>query len=434
MDPHGPDVFTEPLSDLRHPEASAIYQRETERFAKLRAERSPRDAAAGRAALRPIVSAAVPRLEALRDVRAAAEAESAGLSEVSARMSFRAKETVEWLWKHQARCSRSLYRTLDELRKVRRDFDDDLPASPGPMPDVLGPSSGSESVEGSDLPATAAEPTAVEPTGDLDARDVTNESGSCRLTRGNAVGAGLVPHCDEHLFSNNGPPNGGDPTVISSVFVGVPPSGGPGAIDRPPEGGTPTSVSLGITTLQDVHRSELITPPECPTPSLPQHALGAGLMTPPECPTVGLPQSFNHPIPELSYEAIAPPEPFSVTTDHVQGTTAPEPRGQRRRADQNVIVLALLVLLFTTVVAAAFGTWVPARATEPRAVPDQSLWPEGHGDHNVTNEPNSGGGPAIIVAGFRRDVPGTTGTDRGPLRRHSMVPLIPPRPPPPGER
>ncbi len=158
MDPDGPDVFAEPLSDLRSPEAAAAHQRQTEKFAAARAERSPRDAAAGRAALRMIVSAAVARVEALREDRAAAEAEAAGISEVSARLSYRAKETVEWLWKHQARCSRSLCRTFDELRKVRRDFGDDLPASPGPLSIVRGPSSGSELVEGSDLLATGAEP------------------------------------------------------------------------------------------------------------------------------------------------------------------------------------------------------------------------------------------------------------------------------------
>ncbi len=174
MDPNGPNVFAEPLSDVRRPEAAAVYQRETERFAKLRAERSPRDAAAGREALRAIVSAAVSRLEGLREQRTAAEAESVGLSEVSARMSFRAKETVEWLWKHQARCSRSLCRTLDELRKVRRDCGDDLPAPEGPMSAARGPSSGSEMVAGSDLPATGAGPAAVEPDLDLDARDVTD--------------------------------------------------------------------------------------------------------------------------------------------------------------------------------------------------------------------------------------------------------------------
>ena len=70
-------------------------------------------------------------------------------------------------------------------------------------------------------------------------------------------------------------------------------------------------------------------------------------------------------------------------------------------------------------------------ATAPRAFPDHGPRSNGYGDHNVTNEPNPAGGQAIIVAGFRRDVPGTTGTDRGPVRRPATVPLIPPRAPPP---
>jgi hypothetical protein len=192
MDPHGPDLLAEPLIDLLHPEAMAAHQRQTERFATARAERSPPDAVAGRAALRAIVSAAVARLEALWEDRAKAEAEAPSLSEASARMPHRVKETLEWLWKHQARCSRSLCRMFDELRKVRRDFGDDLLDSPGPMSVVRGPSPGSKSVEGADLLATGAEPAAVEPAGDLDARDVTDEDGSCRLTGGNAPGAGLM--------------------------------------------------------------------------------------------------------------------------------------------------------------------------------------------------------------------------------------------------
>ena len=272
MDPHGPDVFAEPLSDLRRPEAAAAYQRQAERFAAARAERSPRDAAAGRAALRAIVSAAVARVEALREDRTAAEAEAAGMSEVSARLSYRAKETVDWLWKHQARCSRSLCRTFDELRKVRRDFGDDLPASPGPLSVVRGPSSGSELVEGSDLLATGAEPAA----GDLDARDVSAEAIA----------------------------------LIESVSV------------------------TKDHALQTMDRTnEAIAPPE-----------------PPPVTTDNGPRTTDP-----KNEASAPIEPPPVTTDH-------GPRDGLRTTDQKVIVLALLALLFSTVVAAALGIWVPARS------------------------------------------------------------------------
>ena len=156
MDPHGPDVFAEPLSDLRRPEAAAALSAAGGEVRGGAGRAVAAGCGGGPGALRAIVSAAVARLEALREDRTAEEAEAAGMSEVSARLSYRAKETVDWLWKHQARCSRSLCRTFEELRKVRRDFGDDLPASPGPLSVVRGPSSGSELVEGSDLLATGA--------------------------------------------------------------------------------------------------------------------------------------------------------------------------------------------------------------------------------------------------------------------------------------
>ena len=91
--------------------------------------------------LRAIVAApAVARLEALREVRAAAEA--AERADISARASYNAKVTLDWLRKHQATCSRALYRSFDELRKLRRDFGDDpamAEAAAGPpAPDPCG--------------------------------------------------------------------------------------------------------------------------------------------------------------------------------------------------------------------------------------------------------------------------------------------------------
>ena len=51
MEPEGPDVFAEPLSDLHRPEMVAQRHRLAATFATARAERSPRDAEAGRSAL-----------------------------------------------------------------------------------------------------------------------------------------------------------------------------------------------------------------------------------------------------------------------------------------------------------------------------------------------------------------------------------------------
>jgi hypothetical protein len=239
MDPDGPDVFAEPLSDLRRPEMEAARERLAGKLAAARAGRAPRDAAGARATLKAIVAAAVARVAALREVRAAAEA--AGLADISARLSHSGKEAVEWLRKHQATCSRALYRTFAELHKLRRDFGDDpawdeepaerpasgpcaelapasapfernrstqrdecgpaAPRRPGssdggrptsrvecflsaPGPEALVPEEAEATrdcgpcdvVEPDALPPTGPGPVAVEPVGERGARDVTNEA------------------------------------------------------------------------------------------------------------------------------------------------------------------------------------------------------------------------------------------------------------------
>jgi hypothetical protein len=181
----------------------------------------------------------VARVEALREVRAAAEA--AGRADISARLSHNGKEAVEWLRKHQATCGRALYRTFAELHKLRRDFGDDPawdeepaelpasgpcadpapasgpcernrsaargecgPAAPGwpgsadggypafrvesflsaPGLEALAPeeagaaraSSPCDVVGPGAVPPTGPEPVTVEPVGDRDARDGTNEA------------------------------------------------------------------------------------------------------------------------------------------------------------------------------------------------------------------------------------------------------------------
>ncbi len=121
MDPEGPDVFAEPLSDLHRPEMEAQRHRQAARFATARAERSPRDRDAGRAALETVVAAAMARVSALREVREASEA--ADRADIMSRLSHSVSRSLEWLHKHQVTCSRSLYRAIEELRKVRRDFD-----------------------------------------------------------------------------------------------------------------------------------------------------------------------------------------------------------------------------------------------------------------------------------------------------------------------
>ena len=130
MDPEGPDVFAEPLSDLHRPEMEAQRHRQAARFATARAERSPRDAEAGRSELLAVVAAAMARVSALREVRTATEA--ADRADIMARLPYSTMRTVEWLHKHQVTCGRTLYRAIDELRRSRRDFTADPSGDEGP--------------------------------------------------------------------------------------------------------------------------------------------------------------------------------------------------------------------------------------------------------------------------------------------------------------
>jgi hypothetical protein len=240
MDPDGPDVCAEPLGELHRPETAARRERLAARFAAARAERVPRDAAGARSELRALVAAGVARAEALRGVRAAEEVDER--ADIAARLSYEAKVAVEWLRKHQVTCSRALFRTFDELRKLRRDFGadpaadepDSGPPAPGPgaeevsVPDpceaprvAVAPTSGPcevtprqeadamweadespaprpcEVIESDDLPATGSEPVAAEPVviesvaesvADREASIMTNEAGGPAPTVTNEAG------------------------------------------------------------------------------------------------------------------------------------------------------------------------------------------------------------------------------------------------------
>jgi hypothetical protein len=118
MDPDGPDVFAEPLSDLDRPRSEAQHQRLTAKYRASRADRAPKDAPAGRAALAAIIAAALARLEGLKD----GHAEAAAPSDITARLTHDDKVALDWLRQHQGTCVRSLYRSFEELRKLRRDF------------------------------------------------------------------------------------------------------------------------------------------------------------------------------------------------------------------------------------------------------------------------------------------------------------------------
>ena len=97
MDPDGPDVVRRAVERPAPPrDGRPTRERLAARFAAARAERAPRDAAEGRAALRAIVAAAVARVEALREVRAAAEAAEHG-GHLGPAVATTPGRSVEWL-------------------------------------------------------------------------------------------------------------------------------------------------------------------------------------------------------------------------------------------------------------------------------------------------------------------------------------------------
>ena len=118
MDPDGPDVFAEPLSDLRSPAVGGQPSAADGEVPGLARDRAPQDASAGRAALAAIIAAALVRLEGLRE----GHAEAAAPSDITARLTHDDKVVLDWLRQHQGTCVRSLYRSFEELRKLRRDF------------------------------------------------------------------------------------------------------------------------------------------------------------------------------------------------------------------------------------------------------------------------------------------------------------------------
>ncbi len=200
MDPQGPDVFAEPLIDFSDPELEDGRKRLADIFARMREDQAPPDAAAGRAALRAIVAAGLARAESLRGIRATAEAaaEAAVPAPASVVPAFDATESGEWLRRHQATTSRTLFRTFDALHKIRKEFGDgttadEEPAGPsatgsmadasqatGPCevarPPVARTSSPYEVVGPDTPPPTSPGPDAVEVVEDRDSRNVTNEA------------------------------------------------------------------------------------------------------------------------------------------------------------------------------------------------------------------------------------------------------------------
>ena len=160
MDPEGPDVFAEPLATCIAPSRSPA-RRLAARFAPARAERSP--AMRGRpCAMRAIVAAGVARPR--RCGRCARGGGGGAVGHLGAAVVLR-RVVMDWLHKHQGTCRRALFRTFEELRKIRRDFGDDWPddegsaeeAAPDPVADA-GPGGVSDEGAGAPRRTPGAEP------------------------------------------------------------------------------------------------------------------------------------------------------------------------------------------------------------------------------------------------------------------------------------
>ncbi len=168
MDPEGSDVFAEPMSDLYSPDLVPRRPKWAATFAAARERQGPANAAAGRAVLRGLIATATARLAGLREAREAAEA--ADLSDIVARLSHRCTQTIDWLHDHQANCTRALYRAVEELRKLRKNFGKDAAGDPSPPLPPL------EWVESSDIPPMERESSEVGPAEFADVPDTREVS------------------------------------------------------------------------------------------------------------------------------------------------------------------------------------------------------------------------------------------------------------------
>jgi hypothetical protein len=160
------------MIELGRAEAEVYRQRLSSRDPMARA---PRDATEGKAALLAIVAAAVDRLEAQRAGHANVTA--AGAADSTEGLSFDVSDTGEWLRRHQATCARTLSRTFDTLRKIRKEFGADPRAESEsedqscPTVDENGPHSRDPEPE----PAPASGPCDLGASGSASTREQTRE-------------------------------------------------------------------------------------------------------------------------------------------------------------------------------------------------------------------------------------------------------------------
>jgi hypothetical protein len=207
MDPEGPDVFAEALGEPDGPEAAAGRERLAARCAAAGAERGPQEAAGARAELRALAAAGAARAEALGEVRRSEQA--AETADIAGRLSYDSERALEWVRKNQVTCSRSLYRAIEELRKLRRDFGaaqaaDEPAAGPvasGPGADAAQASEPSEAPRAPVVPAS--DPCAVTLAAEAHATREAEES--------------PAPRRCEVVATDDPPPTGSAPVAVEPV-------------------------------------------------------------------------------------------------------------------------------------------------------------------------------------------------------------------------
>jgi hypothetical protein len=119
LGPAGQDPFGDVASGLSPGEAEVFRERLLGRGFE---RRMPADAEAGKAMLLAIIAAAVTRLK--DRLARYLERNSQAAAERVDRLAFDNNDSAEWLRRHQATCSRTLLRTIEALRKLRRDGGD----------------------------------------------------------------------------------------------------------------------------------------------------------------------------------------------------------------------------------------------------------------------------------------------------------------------
>ena len=291
-----------------------------------------------------------------------------------ARLSHPVSRSLEWLHKHQVTCSRSLYRAIEELRKVRRDFTADPSGdeAPGELAALLA------NDEGHGQDGRAA--------GETEVARASSPCGQAHGEDGRATGGAE----EARASSPCGRDHGQDGRATEEAEVA--------------RASSPCRVAEPV-----------ILAPTGPNPA-------------------AVAEAAEHADRSMTNEASIPAELRPLTTDHGRRTTdetneaiTPGRSACRPMPAASVTALAMLAVLLTAGLAQVSGALFQARGTPPIRPRDQR---PGHA--KVAAGPQAPGGPAAIGREISRDETGPDGAlpPRGdPLARARAIA----RPPDPAQ-